>query len=151
MFMRTHRLFLRPAWPEDRAEHGCALPFGAQRTGSEEPHPRFPHWLVTRPDSSGGAASIGQVWLEADGEVAHVRCQIAPIQRRRGYGAEALRGLVPMARMLGHTRLIAAPDGEDPGAARMLARAGFRRAEAGRWQLDLADGMPPPVTVGTAA
>ena len=147
MFMRTHRLFLRPAWPEDRAEHGCALPFGAQRTGSEEPHPRFPHWLVTRPDASGGAASIGQLWLEADGDAAQVRCHIAPIQRRRGYGAEALCGLVAMAQMLGHTRLVANPGGDDPSLARMLARAGFRRAGAGRWQLDLADGVP----MGTAA
>lgn len=151
MFMRTPRLFLRPAWPEDHAEHGCAFHVSALHPGAGTRHPRFPHWLVTRPDSSGGAASIGQVWLENAGADAEVRCHISPIQRRRGYGAEALRGVAGIAQMLGHPRLCATVRDDDHGIGRMLARAGFRRAGTGRWHLNLACGGDSPETLGTAA
>ena len=155
MFMRTQRLFLRPIWPEDRAEHGATLHYGESCLWAG-PAPGLPHWLITRPDDRGGAATVGQVWLDDAGDGARVTCHIVPIQRRRGFGVVALRGVAAMARTIGHRRLVAPPaDVRLPGVTRTLARAGFRPA-VGRggdgigWELPLGTReMPAPL--GTAA
>lgn len=98
MFMRSERLFLRPAWPEDRDEiqkatacgiladailRGCA-PGGVQS-----------HFLITVPTMEAPASVIGVIALNGPD------LWIAPAHRGQGYAREAARAVRGTAAMLG--------------------------------------------------
>ncbi|MES2491677.1 MAG: GNAT family protein [Pseudomonadota bacterium] len=141
MFIRSERLFLRPGWPEDRRaiaalgtananpRHSLADQWpsrweSAQAGAAAASDPRYPRFLVTLPTGD-GSTIIGSLALTAQGTDAELSCAIAPDFRNRGYATEAVRSLAPLARILGHRRLIARHGADDRAAARMLRKAGY--------------------------
>ncbi|WP_404479846.1 GNAT family N-acetyltransferase [Novosphingobium sp. BL-52-GroH] len=144
MFIRTERLFLRPAWPEDlddlvevlREEDiqrnvGVApLPrtAGEVRAFLDRPRdPRLPHFFMYL-RAPGGPQLVGGIGLgreHGDGEV-EVGYWIARAHRGRGFAGEALRAVVSHARALGHGRLVASHFSDSPATHCVLESAGFR-------------------------
>ncbi|WP_347303374.1 GNAT family N-acetyltransferase [Croceibacterium sp. TMG7-5b_MA50] len=143
MFIRTERLFLRPAWEEDapaltRAiaheqvarmlarvpwpyEEADALAWiGAPRD------PYLPSLLVTLPDL--GGQIIGGCGLHCFGNdrPAEVGYWITPTLQGRGFAREALGGLLELARGLGHRRLGGRHMADNPASGHVLLAAGFR-------------------------
>lgn len=124
MFIRSERLFLRPAWPEDRAEVDRALGAEAARLANLPASPRHPRFLITLPDHR-GAQAVGLIALwEAEGE-SRLGIWIAPQWRGRGIATEALRAILPLLCVLGHCRLVATPAPDCPASHIVLARSGF--------------------------
>jgi len=138
MFHRTERLLLRPAWPEDREMILAGI--GDERVvrhlaGASSPYlpghardqdPRFPDFLLTRPQSQGarlvGCAGLGIL----PGGNAELGCWIAPPHRGRGYATEGARGVIEVAKLLGHSRLQARHYPDNPASGKVLRRLGFR-------------------------
>jgi RimJ/RimL family protein N-acetyltransferase len=160
MFIRSERLFLRPGWPEDREEllrcmeqaaAGGPHPAADPLAGSSPRHPRF---LVTLPGAD-GARVVGCVgFTPADVRTAahpaatDFTCWIAEPFRGRGFGAEAGRAALAVARTIGHRRVGATLPEADPASLTMLDRLGFRpvpresgwrgaMAASGGWLRDL--------------
>lgn len=143
MFIRSERLFLRPAWPEDwseilqriaservvrnlarapwpyRAEHAREFAALAQDA-------RLPHFMVTLPGPR-GAELIGGVGLHAGETGAELGYWIAPEHWGRGFATEAARALLGLARTLGHREVHAHHFLDNPASGRVLDKAGFRR------------------------
>ena len=141
MFIRSERLFLRPAWPEDweellariadekivcnlakapwpyRAEH--ARDFAAKRQDKCRPH-----FLVTLPATGELIGSVGLA--PGDAEAAELGYWIARAQWGKGYAPEAARAVLRLARTLGHERLVAGHFVDNPASGRVLAKIGFR-------------------------
>lgn len=142
MFVRTERLFLRPAWPEDlddlvrtlsdeeiqRHIGVAALPDSpeAVRAYLERPRdPRLPHFFMYL-RAPGGPQLVGGIGLgRHEGEV-EVGYWIAAAHRGRGYAGEALRAVVDQARTLGYRRLVASHFADNLATIRVLESAGFR-------------------------
>ena len=141
MFLRTERLFLRPAWPEDAAELARAIgqeavvrmlsrvpwPYREEdaRTWIDAPrNPYLPNLLITLPDHGGRIA--GCVGLHEDGERIEVGYWIAPAHWGQGYATEALTGLLALARLAGHQRIFSRHASDNPASGRVLRKAGFR-------------------------
>jgi RimJ/RimL family protein N-acetyltransferase len=124
MFIRSERLFLRPAWPEDRAEVELALGVEAARLAALPTSPRHPRFVITLPDHR-GAQALGLIALwHADGET-QAGIWIAPQWRGRGFATEGLRAVLPLLRVLGHRRVLATPAADCPASRAVLARIGF--------------------------
>jgi len=124
MFIRSSRLFLRPAWPEDRADLP-ALADCAALTGADPHWPtRHPRCVVTQPGPC-GAALIGVAALVPARADTELVVWIAEHARQRGLGLEAAQAMLVLAGTLGHGRLIAHRFVDSPASARMLARLGF--------------------------
>ncbi|MYL96357.1 GNAT family N-acetyltransferase [Novosphingobium sp. FGD1] len=142
MFVRTERLFLRPAWPEDlddlvevlseediqRNVGVTPLPRTAQelRAYLDRPrNPRLPHFFMYLRGADGpqlvGGVGLGR--YEGDVEVGY---WIGARHRGRGLAGEALRAVVAQARVLGYPRLIASDFADTPGTHQVLESAGFR-------------------------
>ncbi|MFC0205566.1 GNAT family N-acetyltransferase [Novosphingobium soli] len=142
MFVRTERLFLRPAWPEDlddlvealsdediQRNVGVApLPRNVAQVRAylDRPRdPRLPHFFMYL-RAPGGPQLVGGIGLgRYDGEV-EVGYWIAARHRGLGYAGEALRAVVGQARLLGYPRLIASHFADSPATHRVLEGAGFR-------------------------
>ena len=143
MFIRTDRLFLRPAWEEDAPALTGAIaheavtrmlarvpwPYeeGDARAWISAPRdPSLPSLLITVPD--GGGAIIGGCGLHAvDGDgPAEVGYWITPAAQGQGYAREALAGLLAIARMAGHRTLRGRHMVDNSASGRVLAAAGFR-------------------------
>jgi len=143
MFIRTDRLFLRPAWAEDadgltraiaHESVACMLarvPWPYERSDALAwiGAPRdalLPSLLVTLPGEAG--AIIGGCGLHRDDAegVAQVGYWITPAAQGRGFAREALGGLLAIARMVGHRRLAARHMADNPASGRVLLAAGFR-------------------------
>lgn len=143
MFIRSERLFLRPGWPEDWAELHTLIddeavvrnlarapwpytPDHARAFAGLPQAPRHPHFLVTLPGES-GAKLVGCVGLREgeDGETA-LGYWIARRHWGCGYATEAARAVLPLARMLGHRRIIAWHFADNPASGHVLRKAGFR-------------------------
>jgi RimJ/RimL family protein N-acetyltransferase len=142
MFIRSERLFLRPAWPEDAGEiaqlraagpvmsnmHALALPDGDDAadlliaTSRERPLPGF---LITLPSAS-GTHIIGAIGLGRDGHDIEMGYWLTAAQWGKGYAAEAARAVLSLARALGHHRVVANQFLEDRASLLVLTRAGFR-------------------------
>jgi RimJ/RimL family protein N-acetyltransferase len=143
MFIRSERLFLRPAWPEDWAELWPAInDAGVVRNLAKAPWPYamedamefarlpqerlVPHFLITLPTSAGsqliGSAGLG--WEEGHVELGY---WIARSNWGQGYATEAARAVLQLARALGHQRIAAAHFADNPASGRVLAKAGFVR------------------------
>ena len=141
MFLRTERLFLRPAWLEDAPELTRAIghepvvrmlsrvpwPYREEhaREWIEAPRdPYLPTLLVTLPGERGRIA--GCVGLhESDGN-AEVGYWIEPGSWGRGYATEALSGLLSLARLAGHRRIVGRHAADNPASGRVLRKAGLR-------------------------
>ncbi len=134
MFIRSERLFLRPAWTEDWTElHGLTRDVGCSFAWIAMPQsPRYPHFLVTLPDpdrADGGSGVIGAVGLADCGGVAALHVWIAADYQNRGYATEAARAVLNLALTLGHRIIFAkaldGPDDRGAARARVLAKLGF--------------------------
>ena len=141
MFLRTERLFLRPAWLEDAPELTRAIgqepvvrmlsrvpwPYREEhaREWIDAPHdPHLPNLLITLPDE--GGRIVGCVGLHEDeGQIA-VGYWLAPSHWGRGYATEALSGLLSLARLAGHRQLFSRHAADNPASGRVLRKAGFR-------------------------
>ncbi|WP_353229753.1 GNAT family N-acetyltransferase [Novosphingobium sp.] len=128
MFMRSERLFLRPAWPEDRADLHDLIGSHALAFVTSAWTARYPRMLITLPDATsaaGGARIIGAVGFgPCDGD-AELGVLITREWTNQGFATEAARGALTIARTLGHCRVVAHQFGENPAASRMLAKLGF--------------------------
>ncbi|MBX9896989.1 MAG: GNAT family N-acetyltransferase [Qipengyuania sp.] len=143
MFHRTERLLLRPAWPEDwemilwgigdeRVVRNLAtapwpyLPEHAREFARRGQDPRYPAFLLTLPENRGsrlvGCAGLG----ENRGEDAELGYWIARSYWGRGYATEGARGVLEVARLLGHTRIEAGHYLDNPASGRVLKKLGFR-------------------------
>jgi RimJ/RimL family protein N-acetyltransferase len=153
MFIRSQRLFLRPAWPEDWAE---LLPRIADeavvKNLARAPWPyraedarafaglaqdrRLPHFFVTLPGGA-GAELIGCVGLHQGDDGAELGMWIARAHWGRGFATEACRALLALARTLGHRRVVAHHFLDNLASARVLAKCGLRPTGkiAPRWCL----------------
>ena len=145
MFLRTERLFLRPAWLEDAPELTRAIgqepvvrmlarvpwPYREEhaRTFIESPRdPRFPTLLVTVPHDGGriaGACGLHEDREQGSGRI-EVGYWIEPGYWGRGYATEALRGVLALARLIGHRRIVGRHAADNPASGRVLCKAGFR-------------------------
>lgn len=146
MFHVTERLLLRPVWPEDwrqvlegigeeaivRNLARAPWPYreiDARRWTSRPQDPRLPSFAVIE-SSTGrliGSAGLG----DCDGEV-EVGYWVRRDAWGRGYATEAVHGLVDVARMLGHRRLVGGHFIDNPASGRVLRKAGFVPAGNGR-------------------
>ena len=173
MFLRTERLFLRPAWPEDAPELTRAIgqeavvrmlarvpwPYQEEhaRTWIESPRdPYLPNLLITLPDEDGRI--VGCIGLHEDAGQIEVGYWVAPTHWGRGYATEALTGLLALARLAGHRRIVSRHAADNPASGRVLSKAGFRptgrarpfrslgretdRLAAPEYALELADAGP---------
>jgi RimJ/RimL family protein N-acetyltransferase len=142
MFIRSERLFLRPAWPEDHDELLALLsdesvvrnlatvpwPYtdaDARASLGRRADRLLPHFFITVPTAE-GAKLIGSVGLGRDGGDVEMGYWIARSHWGQGYATEAVRAVLSLSRTLGHRRLVANHFADNPASARVLAKAGFR-------------------------
>jgi RimJ/RimL family protein N-acetyltransferase len=145
MFIRTERLFLRPAWPEDCQDLHTALSHeSVVRNLSRVPWPysledaqafvarpqdrRHPHFLITLP-SARGSRVIGGIGLTAEEGGAHLGYWLTPEVWGRGFATEAVRAVLRLARTLGHREISARHRLDNPASGRVLEKVGFRVAQ----------------------
>jgi RimJ/RimL family protein N-acetyltransferase len=145
MFIRTERLFLRPAWPEDCQDLHAALAHEqVVRNLSRVPWPytledahafvartqdrRHPHFLITVPGARGSRV-IGGIGLSAEEGGANLGYWLTPEVWGRGYATEAARAVLRLARTLGHREVSACHRLDNPASGRVLAKVGFRVAQ----------------------
>ena len=145
MFLRTQRLFLRPAWLEDAPELTRAIghePVVRMLSRVPWPYcedhardwiamgydPYLPNLLITLPEEGGRIA--GCVGLHENADAAPGQIEVGywlePGSWGRGYATEALRGLVGIARLAGHRRIFSRHASDNPASGRVLRKAGFR-------------------------
>jgi len=145
VFIRSERLFLRPTWPEDWSElhslindealarHLARVPWpysadDARAYVGMPQAPRHPHFLITLPDlhgADGGARVIGAVgFADCEGQ-AELGYWIAREHWNRGYGTEAARAALTLARALGHCRIVSSHFVDNAASGRVLAKLGF--------------------------
>ena len=141
MFHRTERLLLRPAWPEDwemilwgigdeRVVRNLAkapwpyLPEHAREFAARRQDPRFPALLLTLPEEQGsrlvGCAGLGET---ANG--AEIGYWIARPYWGQGFATEGARGVLEVARLLGHTRVEGRHFLDNPASGKVLRKLGF--------------------------
>ena len=158
MFMRTHRLFLRPAWLEDAAEIAAAIadpdivrnlarapwPYGlddARRFASLQQDSGAPHFLVHLP----GEGVIGSAGFGRQGTEIEIGYWIARKWWGRGFATEAAGALLPIARMLGHRRLVAGHFTDNPASGAVLRKVGFVSTGRVAKRFSLARGQEAPL------
>jgi RimJ/RimL family protein N-acetyltransferase len=141
MFLRTERLFLRPAWLEDVSELTRAIgqrsvvsmlarvpwPYceeHARAWVARPQEPRLPSLLVTLPRAEGRI--VGGCGLHRHEDRIEVGYWIAPEHWGRGYATEALGGLLSLARAMGHQRIVGRHAADNPASGQVLRKAGFR-------------------------
>jgi RimJ/RimL family protein N-acetyltransferase len=141
MFLRTERLFLRPAWIEDAPELTRAIgheavvrmlsrvpwPYReehARQWIAAQHNPLLPSLLITLPDD--GGRIVGCCGLHQDRGETEVGYWVEPGSWGRGYATEALRGVVSLAQVAGHRRLVSRHAFDNPASARVLRKTGFR-------------------------
>lgn len=161
MFIRSERLFLRPAWPEDWAElHAVIDDVAVVRNLARAPwpyrqddarafvsrmqNPLHPDFLVTLPGAD-GARIIGCAGI-APGEKGAVELGywIARDHWGRGYATEAARAVLSVARVLRHGRIEASHFLDNPASGRVLRKLGF--APTGEHRAHRSEGRGTVVT-----
>lgn len=142
MFIRSERLFLRPAWPEDFEEtfalindeavvrHLATAPWpytieDARAFLARPQEPLLPSFFVTLPAAQ-GARVIGSIGLGRDRDDVELGYWIAPAWWGNGYATEAARAVLNLARALGHRRVVAGHFTDNPASGRVLRKVGFR-------------------------
>lgn len=165
MFHRTERLLLRPAWPEDWEmilwgigdervvrNLACApwpyLPEHAHEFARRGQDPRYPAFLLTLPEDQGsrliGCAGLGE---SCGGGNAEIGYWIARPHWGRGYATEGARGVLEVARLLGHTRIDAGHYLDNPASGRVLRKLGFQPTGAVKPRDCLARGEATPCAI----
>src|SRR5690606_39243328 len=86
--------------------------------------PYLPSLLVTLPEEEGRI--LGGCGLHRHDAEVEVGYWIVPSHWGRGFATEALRGLVALARLAGHTRIVGRHAADNPASARVLRKSGFR-------------------------
>jgi RimJ/RimL family protein N-acetyltransferase len=141
MFLRTERLFLRPAWLEDAPELTRAIgqepvvrmlsrvpwPYREEHARAwiaTQKEPRLPTLLVTLPEENGRI--VGACGLHENDRRVEVGYWIEPGYWGRGYATEALGGMLSIARLAGHRRILGRHAADNPASGRVLRKAGFR-------------------------
>jgi RimJ/RimL family protein N-acetyltransferase len=159
MFIRSERLFLRPAWPEDAAElaglrkagpvmsnvPALRLPWNtesARELIAMVSGRREPGFLITLP-SARGARLIGAIGLGQDGDDVQLGYWLSEAHWGRGYAAEAARAVLSLARALGHRQVTANQVLDDQACLLALTRAGFRPTGRQRLVATPDGGMTP--------
>lgn len=142
MFIRSERLFLRPAFPEDWKEiHAGICDESVVRMLASAPwpyreddarafvarpqHPLLPHCLITLPGDA-GAPIIGAIGLERRQDGVELGYWLARRHWGRGYATEAGRALLASGRAVGHRLVHAAHALDNPASGRVLEKLGFR-------------------------
>ncbi|MDP3675892.1 MAG: GNAT family N-acetyltransferase [Novosphingobium sp.] len=141
MFIRSERLFLRPAWPEDWEELLALIadedivrnlarvpwPYGADQArdfAARAQDPRLPHFFVS---TASNGKLVGSVGLGCDeDERTELGYWIARPHWGNGHAPEAARAVLRLARTLGHRRIVAGHFVDNPASGRVLAKIGFR-------------------------
>src|SRR5690606_28637556 len=163
MFFRSERLFLRPGFAEDWRELYDAIadaavvrnlasapwpyrPADARQFCVRLQDPRYPHFLLTRP-SPEGAALVGAAGLGNRGGEAELGYWIARPHWGQGFATEAARGVLEIARMLGHRRILASHHQDNPASGQVLRKLGFRPTGAveRRFCAGRGESVPAPV------
>jgi RimJ/RimL family protein N-acetyltransferase len=165
MFHRTERLLLRPAWPEDwemilwgigdeRVVRNLArapwpyLPEHAREFARRGQDPRYPAFLLTLPEHQGsrliGCAGLGESCSGSDAEIGY---WIARPYWGRGYATEGARGVLEVARLLGHSRIEAGHYLDNPASGRVLRKLGFQPTGAVKPRDCLARGEATPCAI----
>lgn len=138
MFHRSERLFLRPAFPEDRGAILAAIgDEGILRNLSRAPWPtsledahafatlpqdwRLPHFLATIP----GTGVIGAVGMADHEGQAELGYWIAREHWGHGYATEAAQAVLRIALTLGHRRVVAGHFTDNPASGKVLRKLGF--------------------------
>lgn len=157
MFMRSERLFLRPAWPEDWqelltrvADEGVVRnlakvpwPYTAEDArwfASQPQDQRLPHFFITLPTSAEPARLIGCIGFAADDDEIELGYWLAREYWGQGYASEAARAVIGLARTLGYRRLVAGHFIDNPASGRVLRKVGFRPTGQIRQRFSLARG-----------
>ena len=142
MFHRTERLMLRPVWPEDwetilwgisdeRVVRNLARapwPYSARDArefAARGQDPRCPNFLLTLPNDK-GARLIGCAGLGVTDTGVELGYWIAPRHWGHGFATEGGRGVLEVARLLGHRRVEAGHFLDNPASGRVLGKLGFR-------------------------
>jgi RimJ/RimL family protein N-acetyltransferase len=143
MFIRSERLFLRPAFPEDWKEiHAGLCDEGVVRMLATVPWPYresdarefaaqgprdvlLPQCLITLPDMR-GAPVIGGIGLDRRADGVELGYWLARHHWGQGFATEAGQALLASARAVGHRRIHAAHALENAASARVLHKLGFR-------------------------
>lgn len=143
MFIRSERLFLRPAWPEDCEELIALIteeavlrdvaamqwPYTVEDARRFIARPRerlLPHFFITLPTAD-GARPIGSIGLGKSGDDVEIGFWIAHGHWGQGYATEATRAVLGLARAIGHRRIVATHLADNIASARVLERCGFAR------------------------
>jgi RimJ/RimL family protein N-acetyltransferase len=145
MFLRTQRLFLRPAWLEDAPELARAIghePVVRMLSRAPWPYheehardwigvahdPYLPNLLITLPGEGGRIAGCVGLHENADAAPGQVEVGywVEPGSWGRGYATEALSGVLSLARLAGHKRIFSRHASDNPASGRVLRKAGFR-------------------------
>jgi RimJ/RimL family protein N-acetyltransferase len=139
MFHVTERLLLRPAWPEDWGEVLAGVadervamnlarvpwPYGEgdARWFTSRPQDQCtPNFLVVESTSGRVVGSAGLAPGEGEVEIGYwLRRDAWGI----GYATEAARGVIEVARMLKHRRVVAGHFVDNPASGRVLRKAGL--------------------------
>jgi RimJ/RimL family protein N-acetyltransferase len=169
MFIRTERLFLRPAWPEDldellevlgddsivRTIGVAALPRTTAELREHLARPReglLPHFFVNLREED-GAKLIGSVGLVRSGDDIELGYWIARRHRGHGYAAEAVSAVLAEARMLGHRQVVATHFADNAASACVLERVGFKPTQEirSRFRSGRADEAPARLYVAVLA
>ena len=142
MFIRSERLFLRPAWTEDWVDVLAAIddaavvrnlarapwPYRAEDAQwfvNRPQDPRHPDFLVTLPGAN-GAQVIGCAGMAAgENGVAEIGYWITRSHWGRGFATEAARAVLAVARALGHDRIEAGHFLDNPASGHVLRKLGF--------------------------
>jgi RimJ/RimL family protein N-acetyltransferase len=143
MFVRTQRLTLRPAWPEDAAELAAAIghervvrnlarapwPYpveAAERFCASFGDPKELKFLAFEHDA-GTLRLVGGVGIGPLGEEPHeLGYWIAPPAWGRGFAVEAASGAIRAAGALGVRRVAAGHFIDNPASGRVLRKLGFK-------------------------
>jgi RimJ/RimL family protein N-acetyltransferase len=159
VFIRSERLFLRPGWPEDWAEVAAAIdddavlcnldrapwPYRPESACASDA-PRHPHFLVTLPGAD-GARLIGCAGFAARHDVAEIGVFTASAHTGHGFATEVVRNVLPLARTLGHRRIIASNFAHQAGWRRVLEKAGFRATGQVRERFNPVRGAAEPALI----
>ncbi len=141
MFHRTERLLLRPAWPEDwemilwgigdeRVVRNLAkapwpyLPEHAREFAARRQDLRFPAFLLTLPEEQ-GSRLVGCAGLGETASGAEIGYWIARPYWGQGFATEGARGVLEVARLLGHMRIEGRHFLDNPASGKVLRKLGF--------------------------
>jgi RimJ/RimL family protein N-acetyltransferase len=152
MFIRTDRLFLRPGWPEERAELASliagmqGLSDDARARIQSEASEMYPQFCITVPGEKGAHLIGGIELIDAEG-AASLDFWIAQPFRGQGFATEAVRAVLSLARTLGHRRIVGWHFVDDAASGRVLGKTGFSSTGHIRMCLNPARGGGEPALV----